>query len=131
MEDQTNSVIQPLIITESMVTALMCYDPNTGENTALNIPKNGPCQEGERLREILNVGGSNVVKDGGNGEVIKDIGEGADNRALKTMRWDGFLDLTEAERRLRVRNSLVGVSIRIFAHRGRNHSSTSTHCSEI
>lgn len=131
MEDQTNSVIQPLVITESMVTALVCYDPNTGANTALNIKINRPRQEGERLREVLDVGGSNVVNDRNNGEVVKDIGEGADDRALKTMRWDGFLDLPEAERRLSVRNSLDGVSFSNFTRTGGSHISTGTHYSDI
>lgn len=80
-----------------MVTTLMRYHPNTSQDTALNIPVNWPRQERERLRERLDVIASNVVQEKGNGKVIKDIGEGADNRALKAMRWDGFLDLAETE----------------------------------
>jgi len=56
MENKTNRVIEPLVIAESVVATLVRYDPNAGEDGALDYPVEGPGEEGEVVgkgREVV------------------------------------------------------------------------------
>ncbi len=75
MENKSNCIIKPLVITECMVATLMCNDTNTGKDAALDNPVDRPCQERERTRKVVEVMCCNVIEAGGYGEVIEDIGE--------------------------------------------------------
>jgi len=86
-----------------MVTTFMGNDPNTSQDTTLDVPIDGPGQVVQRLREELNVISGNIVEESCNGEIIHNIREGAKHRTLEAMGWDGFLDLAKSERWLCIR----------------------------
>jgi hypothetical protein len=65
VEDEADRVINPLIVTKGMVTTLMCNDPNTSENAALDSPIDWPSKVGKRVREDVEVRGSDVVEEEG------------------------------------------------------------------
>lgn len=75
MEDEANSVINPLVVTEGMVTTFMSNDPDTGEIAALECPVDGPSNIGEGMRKEVEIRGGNVVQEKGYAEVVNDIGE--------------------------------------------------------
>lgn len=53
----------------------MSNDPNTGKNTALEYPVNGPSKVGKWGREEVEVIGGSVVEEEGKGEVVNDVRE--------------------------------------------------------
>ncbi|KAJ6406879.1 hypothetical protein OIU84_010401 [Salix udensis] len=110
-----------------MVTTLVSYNPDAGEDTSLDSPKNRPGHIGERVRKEVEVIGRDIIEERGNDQVMSNVRERAKNRTLETVRWDGFLDLAECEWRLRVRSSLQ--NFRVRGGRRNRHSTTSTHVS--
>jgi hypothetical protein len=100
VKDKPNGVINQLVITEGMVATFMGDNPNTSANTTLADPVNRPCNVAIRGWKEVDVSGGDVVHDGDENEVIHNIGERANKRPLKAVRWNGFLDITNGERRL-------------------------------
>lgn len=77
MEDEAHGVVDPLVVTEGMVTALVSYYPNSGEDAALEGPIHGPCEIEERAGQEVKVSRRDVVEEEGEGEVLSEVGEGA------------------------------------------------------
>lgn len=78
----------------------------------------------------MDVSGGNIVEQEDEGEVINDVGERTEERALEAMGRDGFLDFTESERWFRVGDPVDGVlviPVLVFGFR-RRRSPTGTHC---
>ena len=75
MKDEADCVIDPLVITECMVTAFVGNDPDTGENAALKGPVDGPRKGLEVKREELDVRRGYVVEKKDKTEVINNVGE--------------------------------------------------------
>lgn len=111
VKDEANCVIEPLIVTEGMVTTLMCNDPDTSHDTALNSPVNWPSHVRKKGRKLVEVIGSNIVQDRNYDQVINKVGERVEYRALETVRGDGFFELTECKWWFGKWNSLQGVKI--------------------
>ncbi len=63
MQDEANSVIKPLVVTEGMVTTFMCNDPNSSKDATLEGPVNWPGQVGERIRKEVEIIGSDVIEE--------------------------------------------------------------------
>lgn len=55
MKDQPDGVVNPLVVTESVVTALVCDDPNTGEDATLENPIDRPSNVGKGLWEKVKI----------------------------------------------------------------------------
>jgi len=55
VENETNRVIEPLVVAESVVATLVRYDPNAGEDGTLDDPVEGPGQEGEVVGKGMEV----------------------------------------------------------------------------
>lgn len=127
MEDKANGIIKPLVVTECMVATLVCNDPNAGKDATLDSPVGRPGQERERARKVMEVMGGNVIEEEGYGEVINYIRERTDHRALKTVRWNGLLDLAETEGRFLKRYPLQSVSLWLPVGRRNRGSATSPH----
>lgn len=70
MENEAYCVIKPLIVTEGVMPTLVCYDPNTSQDTALEGPVYWPDHIRQRLREEVEVIGGNVKEDKGKGHVL-------------------------------------------------------------
>jgi hypothetical protein len=75
MEDKANDVIKQLIVAKGMMTTLMSYNPNTGEDTSLDSPINRPGHIGERARKEVEVIGRNIIEDRGNDQVMSNVRE--------------------------------------------------------
>ncbi len=106
MKNPTDGVVEGLAGAETLVTALVSNNPNTGENHTLEDPVGGPSSEtgGSRLNAERNVGrksvgleagegaghsGVNVAgskaKSSDHGKVGKDVGERLESGALKAV----------------------------------------------
>ena len=75
MEDKANDVIKQLIVAKGMMTTLMSYNPNAGEDTSLDSPINRPGHIGERARKEVEVIGRNIIEDRGNDQVMSNVRE--------------------------------------------------------
>ena len=65
MENQPNRVVNPLVVTESMVTTLMSNDPNTCEDAALENPIDRPSNVGKGVWEKVKIRCRYVVEEKG------------------------------------------------------------------
>ena len=75
MEDKTDCVIHPLVVTECMVTALVGDDPNSSANASLENPIHRPGKVVVWRRKEMKVSCGNVVEQSDQGQVINNIGE--------------------------------------------------------
>lgn len=98
MHDQPHCIVQLLGLGESAVAALVCQDPDTGEDEALHRRVGDPGGEAQ-----VGVG---EERDESNGEVDENrdievvtdyICHGAKNRRLEAMSWNGVVDLLHGE----------------------------------
>lgn len=87
----------------------MSDDPHTSENTSLCHPVERPGGEPEGSREGGEVDDGEVEEEGSDGEVMHDIRERLECRALEAMGRDGFLELAQRERRLIGGDALQGI----------------------
>lgn len=55
MEDEANQVVQPLVVAKGVVAAFVGDDPDSGEDTTLDSPVEGPGEEGEVVGEGVEV----------------------------------------------------------------------------
>lgn len=94
MEDEPHGVVEEGVVGEGVVAALVGDDPDAGEDAALEDPVQRPGGKAERG----GWNGRDEVKgeeeeDGGDEEIVEDVGEGTGNGAVEAVRRDGFLQL--------------------------------------
>lgn len=75
VKDKSNGVINPLVITESVMATFVGINPNTSANTTLANPVNRPRNVAIWGWKEVEVSVCNVVHDGDEYEVIHNIGE--------------------------------------------------------
>ena len=73
MKDETNRVIDPLVITKCVVTTLVSNDPNTCQNAALESPIDGPSKELEVFGEEVEISGGYIAEERDQCEVVDNI----------------------------------------------------------
>lgn len=111
VEDKAYSIIKPLVVAEGMVATLVGYDPHTSEDTTLDEIVNRPCQVGEGLGEEVYVSSGNIIKDGGYGEIIYNIGKRTGNRSFEAVGRNGLFDLAKGEQGFGERDSSEGITV--------------------
>ena len=63
MEDEADGVVEPLVVTEGVVAALVGDDPNAGESAALESPVEGPCKDCEGARKEAEICGDVIEEE--------------------------------------------------------------------
>jgi len=127
VEDEADSVINPLVITKGMVATFMGNDPDSGANAALKNPINRPCKVAVGGRKHMKVRSCDVVEKENAGEIINNIGERAAKGSLEAMGRDGLLDVAKREWWLRVRHPLEGVLLLFVFGCWSRHASSGPH----
>lgn len=92
VHNQAHDVVEALVLAESTVSALVCQNPDTGEDEALDDGvgcPGGPTRVG--VGDVLDVGGG--VAEGGHVEVVANhVGHGAEDGGLEAVCWDGVVN---------------------------------------
>ena len=98
MHDETHGVIEHLVLRKGTMAALVCQDPDTGEDEALHGGVGYPgCEPQVWVGEERDVG-DGEVHEGCAVEVVADnIGHGAEDGGLEAVCGNGIVDLLHGE----------------------------------
>lgn len=92
VHDQAHDIVEALVLAEGTVSALVCQNPDTGEDEALEDRvgcPGGPTRVD--VGDVLDVGGG--VAEGGHVEVVANhVGHGAEDGGLEAVCWDGVVN---------------------------------------
>lgn len=97
MDEETNRIIDPLVLAKGMMAAFMSKNPKPHQNTTLSEPIYRPGDVGEGLREQRDVVCCEIVEGIDYDEITKEGGKGMNKRTFETVWWDGFFEVTDAK----------------------------------
>jgi len=98
VHDKTHGVVEVFRLGEGAVAALVCEDPDAGEDEALHGGVGCPGGEAEvGVGEEGDVGHGQVDEDGEVEVVADDVGHGAEDGGLEAPGWDGVVDFLHGE----------------------------------